>query len=555
MVRSYWPNTVQTTNLYLNDNLYASNIAVAGTGFRCDHTLTEEINYFTSFLTGDSRLWVESYETGLNGRILGYNDDYYETGDFNWGVNARVKKSYSQRMWNCFVSRYSSYNTSGHCDLYMRCKNSDIYYPNIPDFPNLKADDAIMSAPYSENYNCISWTGGVVDYWEWPYDIFSPWYVPDEPLLSFDNYYGNNPFPRPAANPPSWNYTRSGATSSNNKIDLWSLDGSYTHASINAKWSILSNNLPANGHPHGYDWESKPGFCMRTFHPRYALMGNDYGNVDKYYKWDGTYRSFSKGMYRVNVVLSSDENKKLNTLLEKITDIDKNDFEIKYRTWKETWNYVNVKIYADPRKYAESKEYEDFLEYCKNQGKLTWPLLFTHFINGDFFVIDALEDLTLPEYKNILEEIRKFSANELNTSNSEYIAPSISNNVMKYIKILLELSDKTWGEIPNYQNEKTNNVFINFNKYILKQNYPNPFNPTTKISYGLPANSIVSVKIYDIIGNEVRTLINDEVKLKGLHSTSWDSKNSYGNPVASGIYFCRLIIGTQIQTIKLVLMR
>ena len=77
-------------------------------------------------------LWIESYETGLNGRILGYNDDYSGSGDFNWGSNARVKKSYSQRMWNCFVSGYSSYNPNGHCDLYMRCRNKPTqigYFP------------------------------------------------------------------------------------------------------------------------------------------------------------------------------------------------------------------------------------------------------------------------------------------------------------------------------------------------------------------------------------------------------------------------------------------
>lgn len=275
LVRSFWPNTSQTTDLYLYDNLYASSIAVAGKGFRCDHTLTDVINYFTSYLTGDCRLWVESYETGLNGRILGYNDDYYGGGDFYWGLNARVKKSYSQRMWNCFVSAYSSYNPTGSCDIYMRCKNSNI----MSWFPNLKADDAIMSAPESGTYNCISWSGGITSYWEWPLSLGSRYYVQGNPLASFDNYYGNNPVRYSGSE--GWTYTRTGATSSNNQIDLWSLNGSYTHGSVNARWDNIPIRLPANGHPHGYDWESKPVPAMRTFHPRYALNGNAYGNVDK----------------------------------------------------------------------------------------------------------------------------------------------------------------------------------------------------------------------------------------------------------------------------------
>ncbi len=73
----------------------------------------------------------------------------------------------------------------------------------------------------------------------------------------------------------------------------------------------------------------------------------------------------------------------------------------------------------------------------------------------------------------------------------------------------------------------------------LSQNYPNPFNPSTTIAYEVPATSIVSLIIYDILGREVRTLVND-VRQAGPHKVLWNSTNKSNLPVASGVYFYRL---------------
>jgi len=75
--------------------------------------------------------------------------------------------------------------------------------------------------------------------------------------------------------------------------------------------------------------------------------------------------------------------------------------------------------------------------------------------------------------------------------------------------------------------------------YALQQNYPNPFNPTTSIQYQLPFDSRVIVKIYDIMGKEVRSLIDDNQEA-GFKSIEWNSTNNSGNVVASGVYFYRI---------------
>ncbi|HEY9166609.1 MAG TPA: S8 family serine peptidase [Candidatus Kryptonia bacterium] len=75
--------------------------------------------------------------------------------------------------------------------------------------------------------------------------------------------------------------------------------------------------------------------------------------------------------------------------------------------------------------------------------------------------------------------------------------------------------------------------------YSLLQNYPNPFNPTTTIRYGLPKDvSAVQIVVYDILGRQVR-MIEQGSQSKGYHEVIWDSRNSNGARVASGIYFCQ----------------
>lgn len=86
-------------------------------------------------------------------------------------------------------------------------------------------------------------------------------------------------------------------------------------------------------------------------------------------------------------------------------------------------------------------------------------------------------------------------------------------------------------------------------EYSLEQNYPNPFNPATKISYHISKSDFVSLKIYDVLGNEVATLT-DEYKPAGTYEIKFDAKN-----LSSGIYFYKLNSGSLSQINKMVLMK
>ncbi|CAG1002275.1 hypothetical protein METP2_03371 [Methanosarcinales archaeon] len=439
LLRSYSSSYPGTSDLYKDGSLYASNVALAGTNvYNGDISKTGTLNYFTAKLTGDSRLWLED-SSSWPGKIKGFNDDYSGSGDFYWGVASRVKQQFSPSINYALVSSYSSSNPTGTADLYMKLDNSDI----TSFFPNLKADDAIKSAPASDAYNCISWSGGRVDLgrYFWPPDPGNPWYDPNQ-LTAFDKFYGNNPSRYSGA----MTYTRTGATVDNSVVDLWAVNGVYTHASV---------KKPGNDQPHGYDWESKPGGLMRTLHPRYALRGDDYGDVSNYYKQTGTYasgvssqaiggmtleESIESGLTVIEKVeLTEDEKAKQSNLIENIPKEVNNEFNTKYGLWKETWNDPNLLIHSNPRMYAQSKQYKDFLSYSKKHGKAIWPLLFQKYEQGDDFVKMAILDLTYTEHGSLLDEIRQESAKERYTAEGVYIAPSENANMMKYIKKLLEL--------------------------------------------------------------------------------------------------------------------
>ncbi|HDZ58440.1 MAG TPA: T9SS type A sorting domain-containing protein, partial [Ignavibacteriales bacterium] len=88
----------------------------------------------------------------------------------------------------------------------------------------------------------------------------------------------------------------------------------------------------------------------------------------------------------------------------------------------------------------------------------------------------------------------------------------------------------------------------------VSQNYPNPFNPSTIINYSIPQQSYVLIKIYDIVGREVKTLVSEE-KSPGYYNVVWNADNNYGSKVATGIYIYRIIAGNYIQSKKMILLK
>jgi flagellar hook assembly protein FlgD len=75
--------------------------------------------------------------------------------------------------------------------------------------------------------------------------------------------------------------------------------------------------------------------------------------------------------------------------------------------------------------------------------------------------------------------------------------------------------------------------------FVLHQNYPNPFNPSTAIPFEISENAFVTLEVYDVLGREIQTLINQDLSA-GAYTVRWDGQSDIGLPVPSGMYFVRL---------------
>jgi hypothetical protein len=91
-------------------------------------------------------------------------------------------------------------------------------------------------------------------------------------------------------------------------------------------------------------------------------------------------------------------------------------------------------------------------------------------------------------------------------------------------------------------------------EFEVSQNYPNPFNPSTVISYSIPNAEFVSIRVYNMLGQEIATLLNDEVNA-GVYNVTWNGMNEFGVKVATGTYIYRVVAGNNVMSKKMILLK
>jgi poly-gamma-glutamate capsule biosynthesis protein CapA/YwtB (metallophosphatase superfamily) len=144
----------------------------------------------------------------------------------------------------------------------------------------------------------------------------------------------------------------------------------------------------------------------------------------------------------------------------------------------------------------------------------------------------------------------------------EYNSTMNISNPNDYYWLQLKINGEILNATVNYTEIKYSDTVTSLeeevtivpDEFVLYQNYPNPFNPSTTIQYELPAYTNVQLKIYDILGNEVRALVN-ETQQPGKKIYQWDGKDDSGRVVSSGVYFYQLRTREFIQTKKLMLLK
>ena len=106
-----------------------------------------------------------------------------------------------------------------------------------------------------------------------------------------------------------------------------------------------------------------------------------------------------------------------------------------------------------------------------------------------------------------------------------------------------------------YAKAQSEGIELNTFKNELRGNYPNPFGQETTVAYTLGKKQEVTLEVYNVLGQRVRTLVPAEKQRAGLHRLRWEGENRYGDPVGSGVYFLRIRADGFTETKKMVLVR
>ena len=180
---------------------------------------------------------------------------------------------------------------------------------------------------------------------------------------------------------------------------------------------------------------------------------------------------------------------------------------------------TNPVVVSDTPTFAEDIEVEGNYAYL------------THF-NGDIKIFDVSDPFN-PEEISFYE--RQFYVTDIDVDHGEIYASAFDYGMM-----ILR------NDITTDIEEEKETLTV---KYTLSQNYPNPFNPSTKINYSLPSDGFVTLKVYDILGNEISTLVNED-KLAGNYEIDFEGWN-----LSSGVYFYVLKFDNKMLSRKMMFLK
>ncbi len=236
--------------------------------------------------------------------------------------------------------------------------------------------------------------------------------------------------------------------------------------------------------------------------------------------------------------------------------------------FKEKNDTVTTRTSTEINNYLETKPF-----LVNNNSILTYNLRYG--VNDSTLAKEELKENGLINFRmevvdnatgknlGVLNDISQFK-DKLKSRSSEYYEADLSRLQGKEIKLRLVENDNLKGiyafskiHIPTSENKMAKE---NYNKitlhegtdvaeYSLQQNYPNPFNPTTVINYQIPKDGLVTLKVYDVLGREVATLINEHQQA-GRYNINFDASN-----LPSGVYIYQIRAGDYNQSRKMLLIK
>ena len=211
--------------------------------------------------------------------------------------------------------------------------------------------------------------------------------------------------------------------------------------------------------------------------------------------------------------------------------------------WDEFEAYINAQLNQQDISETTQKLLFSYLNLCKREKEEY--------------------DIAIANYESILEnnptyEDSCYTVIDIGNTylEAESGGRSVSCQYPELIPISAELHQQKSRELLNsiLTGKHIHSQKPEISKLILSQNYPNPYRHNTTISYAIPKSGKVSLKIYNIKGQLVKTLVNGH-KEKGYYTEIWDGKNNNGKRLANGIYFYKIKIGSKSKVRKMLLLR
>ncbi len=197
---------------------------------------------------------------------------------------------------------------------------------------------------------------------------------------------------------------------------------------------------------------------------------------------------------------------------------------------------------------------EQIRRHCRNNNKILYDFadIESYDPDGNFY-LDKMADDNCDYDSNNDGTQDKNWAEDWQNSHQENVdwygcsaahSKALNGNLKAYAAWWLWASLAGWNGIAGSEN---NNLIKK--SYVLYQNYPNPFNPSTNIQYEVGSRQFVTIKIYDVIGNEIDTIVNEE-KPAGTYEVAFNAGS-----LSNGVYFYKLTAGNFVQTKKMILLK
>jgi len=291
----------------------------------------------------------------------------------------------------------------------------------------------------------------------------------------------------------------------------------------NGDWDIRDGNIQSFYMINGVPWQCNPLYSELDFEylPYDVWSGDDHSTK----LWTTSYTTVCDPT-RINKTDAYTSNELNNHWYIYIVNVT-NGYSVKYYI---EGNQIAEQAFADPPYTSEGVYPDERMQIAFGNGFTGDPPDFINRNRKYEFYVDWVYHIKNESvnYIEILNRVYEFKAQRITKLDNVTTTPLLPKQNQSF-------SDPSQTVIPS--------------KFILSQNYPNPFNPSTSIQYAVPENQFVSLKVYDLLGKEVATLVNEEQQA-GYYSIDFNSSN-----LATGMYIYKIQAGNFIETKKMILLK